>query len=35
MFNFTETIDRTGKDAIAYDAQAAMRGFWQDPKRLS
>lgn len=26
MFNFTETIDRAGKDAIAYDAQAAIRG---------
>lgn len=26
MFNFTEAIDRTGKDAIAYDAQAAIRG---------
>lgn len=26
MFNFTETIDRAGKDAIAYDARAAIRG---------
>lgn len=26
MFNFTEIIDRVGKDAIAYDAQAAIRG---------